>query len=244
MIRGEFNFELIPCPRCEGQGWLFPWEIAAGKTTVLSCDECEATWLAGEEVSKHNFKYLSEYALSLYSDGHFPNKQDIYQEIKELSHETILEHADNFGSFPKEANDFFVYLSNAFFICECNMSQLCFDRLLADYNRSPSNKIKPAPIEHPTRIIRYNFRYYYDNTSIHNETPCPITADINLFSHIATQGQWQILYRNYGTRLLHLVYDSSEEKLYWYQLQGGKGNTFFDKAVELHNLFYPDFPLK
>jgi hypothetical protein len=234
MIRDEFNFELIPCPRCEGQGWLFPFMIKAGKTTVLSCDECEATWLVGEEISKHNFKDLSEYALSFYPDGYFSDRQDVYREIEELPHETILEHADGFGGFPKDANDFFVYYSNAFFICECNMNEASLIKFLIKSNFTPISIINPNITKSHTQIIRYNFISFCDVD----------TPDIIQFSHITTQGLNQFYHCKFGTRFRHFVYDNNEKKIYYYSIRGLKGNHFFDKAVILHNIFYPEYKIE
>jgi hypothetical protein len=235
MIRDEFNFELIPCPRCEGQGWLFPWKIKAGKT-VLSCDECDATWLVGEEISKQNFKDLLEYVLSLYPDGYFPDRNDVHKEIEELPHETILEHVDGFGGFPKEANDFFVYLSNVFFICECKMSEACFLEFIIKYTDFPQiNLINPFVSKNHTRIIRYNFRFFGDYKFFIQTPP-----NIVQYSHIVTQGVSQIYRSAWGMRFRHIVYDITEKKFYLYQIRGIKGNYFFDEATILHNIFYPD----
>jgi hypothetical protein len=239
-MKTVFDFKLIPCPRCEGQGWLFPWEVKFNRATILSCEECDAMWLASSVISQDNFVDLSTYITNNYPAGYFQGKHNVYDEIKELQYETILENEQHFGCFPKEAHDFFVYYSNAFFICECKLDKVSFENYLIKCNLSPINDIKLLPIKCPTRIIRYNFRYYCDYDHTHKAPPHNTVKNISQFSRILTREQTQIVYRKFGTRLIHIVYDENEGKLYWYQLQGKKGNYFFDKAAVLHNIFYPE----
>jgi hypothetical protein len=41
-----------PCPRCDGQGDVLAARVNATGLNIFVCDECEAMWLAAEDVGR------------------------------------------------------------------------------------------------------------------------------------------------------------------------------------------------
>lgn len=56
---------MVVCPRCDGQGYIQKIEIKNSGKVLLSCDECEATWLSREEIGVKPWVDLSDYMESL-----------------------------------------------------------------------------------------------------------------------------------------------------------------------------------
>jgi hypothetical protein len=235
----DTNFDFVHCPFCKDYGLLWPFQIKKNKRTILMCDECDSTWFTDDVITTENWLDLESYIRNLYPEIIFGNDQEIYSYIEELNHETILEDIDPFDTFPKESSHFFTYQSNAFYIFECNMNEDSLIELLIKSNSAPVSIINPHILESHTRIIRYNFRFFCDVAS-----PDDVSSDIIQFSHITTRGLNQFFRRKFGTQFQHLVYDISEKKMYYYHIRGRKGNPFFDKAVILHNMFYPEHKIE
>jgi hypothetical protein len=233
------NFQLRPCPYCEGQGWLFPFQVKKNKKKLLICEECNSVWFMGNTISIENCIDVNSYIREIYSEIVFKNDNDINCYIEELRYETMLENVSNFGCFPMDANNIFIYFSNAFFIGECKMSEACFMEFIIKYTySSPLNIINPFASKSHTRIIRYNLRFFGDYEFFIQTLP-----DISQYSHIVTQGLSQTYRSPCGVRFQHIVYDIIEKKFYLYQIKGLKGNYFFDEATILHNIFYPDYKI-
>jgi hypothetical protein len=228
------NFNPVPCPICKEYGYLFPFQIEKNKRTILMCEECDSTWFADDIITIENSLDLESYIKNLYPQIIFKNDHEIYSYIEELSYETTLKDVDHWGSFPKEAGHFFIYQSNAFSICECNMNEASLIEFLIKDNFTPISIINPNIPQSHTRIIRYNFVSFCDVDF----------PDITQFSHTTTQGLNQFHHRKFGTRFQHFVYDNNEKKMYYYHIRGLKGNHFFDKAVILHNIFYPEYKIE
>jgi hypothetical protein len=231
----DTNFKLQPCPCCEGQGWLLPFQVKKNSKNLLICEECDSVWFMEDTISVGNCINVDSYIREIYPEIIFQNDNDIYLNIEELRHETILENINNFGCIPKNANNIFVYLCNAFFICECKINESCLIEFLIKSTSSPLNIVNPFVTKNHTRIIRYNFRFFGDYEFLIQTPP-----DIVQYSHIVTQGLSQIYRSTWGVRFQHIIYDNNEKKLYLYQIKGKKGNYFFDEATILHNIFYPD----
>ncbi|MGW3071999.1 MULTISPECIES: hypothetical protein [unclassified Kitasatospora] len=52
------------CPRCD-QGWVREY-VARGQSEVIRlCEECEALWRAGEQVTKEHFGSFDDYMAAL-----------------------------------------------------------------------------------------------------------------------------------------------------------------------------------
>lgn len=49
------------CPRCDGQGFLDHVRLNSLNLEGYLCDECDAFWIADEEIKKENFKDFSTF---------------------------------------------------------------------------------------------------------------------------------------------------------------------------------------
>lgn len=49
------------CPRCDGQGRVYKTYLPDLGTYLFACDECDACWEDGEEISMKKFADLSTY---------------------------------------------------------------------------------------------------------------------------------------------------------------------------------------
>ena len=225
----NLNYNLIACPRCEGQGWLFPWKIKINHSEILVCEECNATWPSEINVSRDNFNDLSTYITQFYSHDYFGKGRNVYDEMEELQHETILENVSQFGGYSFQHTTYNIYYSNVFFISECRINEQEFFGFIKEYYRQ--NCVEPISNNATTRIIRYNFRWYTDLQSIESK-------HVDLFTHTARSGFFYFSLSQNGNVIQHVVYDKEEEKMYSYKIAGKKGNKFFNEAITFHNVFY------
>jgi transcription elongation factor Elf1 len=56
---------MVACPRCDGQGSIQEVRIKQDGRILLSCDECEATWLSREAIGAEPWVDLSDYMESV-----------------------------------------------------------------------------------------------------------------------------------------------------------------------------------
>jgi hypothetical protein len=231
------RLQLIHCPVC-GQGVLRPFVYLPRKIKLLICSECEATWLINSEIKNDNTIDLDEYINSLSENLSLPIG-DTDKDITELGFETIINNESSFGQFPPEATNFNVYINNYHCILECRIRKSEFYKYLHNTNLFfVSSDINPTKIVEPTRIARFCcVQNYEKNTNTQSKNNL---LSIHSNFHVAREGLYQFFPPKWGVYFRHLVYDSENEMLYWYQLFGKKKSVFFEEALKLHNIIYPN----
>lgn len=49
------------CPRCDGQGYIYKSFLPDIGMVIIACDECDACWEEGEEISMKKFDDLTTF---------------------------------------------------------------------------------------------------------------------------------------------------------------------------------------